>query len=204
VIAWQPARTAPIVLIDSLFTPANHRAAPGGDHLDPLVMVIGGLVLLLLAFGFWRSVIRFGLKKSLETAGLVVLGIPLTLMALAGLRRLTGFPSAGLLYPLWVVLVIIVLKIGGGWVPGPVRRLWASLFTAKVRDTHGTAHFGAARNAARHLAPTAPADAFVLGVMRDAPSSPTCSTTPARPSCSTSRARPMPSPHARAAAWATT
>jgi type IV secretory pathway TraG/TraD family ATPase VirD4 len=169
VIAWHPARTAPIVLIDSLFTPANHHATPGGDHLDPLVMVIGGLVLLVLAFGFWRSVTRFGLKKSLEAAARVVLGIPLTLMFLGALRRLTGFPSAGLLYPLWAVLVIIVLKIGGGWVPGPVRRLWASLFTATVRDTHGTAHFGAAQNAVRHLAPAAPADAFVLGVMRDAP-----------------------------------
>jgi type IV secretion system protein VirD4 len=132
-------------------------------------MVIGGLVLLVLAFGFWRSVTRFGLKKSLEAAARVVLGIPLTLMFLGGLRRLTGFPSAVLIYPLWGVLVIIVLKIGGGWVPGPVRRLWASLFTATVRDTHGTAHFGTARNAARHLAPAAPADAFVLGVMRDAP-----------------------------------
>jgi type IV secretory pathway TraG/TraD family ATPase VirD4 len=169
VIAWHPARTAPIVLIDSLFTPANHHATPGGDHLDPLVMVIGGLVLLVLAFGFWRSVTRFGLKKTLEGAARVVLGVPLTLIFLGGLRRLTGFPSAVLLYPLWIVLVLVVLRIGGGWIPGPVRRLWASLFTAAVRDTHGTAHFGTARDAVRHLAPAAPADAFVLGVMRDAP-----------------------------------
>jgi type IV secretory pathway TraG/TraD family ATPase VirD4 len=169
VIAWLPARTAPIVLIDSLFTPANHHAAPGGDHLDPLVMVIGGLVLLVLAFGFWRSVTRFGLKKPLEGAARVVLGVPLTLIFLGGLRRLTGFPSAVLLYPLWIVLVLVVLRIGGGWIPGPVRRLWASLFTAAVRDTHGTAHFGTVRIGARHLAPAAPADAFVLGVMSHAP-----------------------------------
>ena len=168
-IVWYPVRTAPVVLIDSLFAPADHHAAPAGDHLDPLVVVIGGLVLLVLAFGFWRSVTRFGLKKSLEAAARVVLGIPLTWMLLAASRKLTCFPSGVMIFPLWAVLVVVVLKVGGGWTPGPVRRLWASLFTAAARDTHGTAHFGTARIGARHLRPAAPADAFVLGVMYDAP-----------------------------------
>jgi type IV secretion system protein VirD4 len=162
-------RTAPIVLAGGVFAPADHRVVSAGNHLDPLVIIIGGLVLLVVGFGFWRAVGRYGLKQTLERAARVVLGVPLTLILLGGLRRLTGFPSAVLLYPLWAVLVIVVLKAGGMWVPGPVRRLWASLFTAKVRDTHGTAHFGTARDAVRHLAPAAPADGFVLGVLRDAP-----------------------------------
>jgi len=45
---------------------------------------------------------------------------------------------------------------GGALVPRPVRRLWASLFHAPELHTHGTAHFGTARNAARHLAPPRP------------------------------------------------
>jgi hypothetical protein len=77
-------------------------------------------------------------KQTLERAARVVLGIPLTLILLGGLRRLTGFPSPVWLYPLWIVLVVVVLKSGGGWVPGPVRRRWASLFPVNGRDTHGT------------------------------------------------------------------
>jgi type IV secretion system protein VirD4 len=168
-MAWQPVRTAPIVLAGGVFATADHRVVSAGNHLDPLVIIIGGVVLLVVGFGFWRAVSRYGLKQALERAARVVLGVPLTLILLGGLHKLTGFPSAVLLYPLWAVLVIVVLKTGGAWVPGPVRRLWASLFTAKVRDTHGTAHFGTVRDAVRHLAPAAPADGFVLGVLRDAP-----------------------------------
>lgn len=43
------------------------------------------------------------------------------------------------------------------------------MFTAPALDTHGSAAFGTARTAARHLAPAAPADAFVLGTVRGAP-----------------------------------
>jgi type IV secretory pathway TraG/TraD family ATPase VirD4 len=168
-MVWQPVRTAPIVLAGGLFATADHQGMSAGNHLDPLVTIIGGLVLLVVGFGVWRSVSRFGLKQTLERMARVVLGVPLTLILLGGLRRLTGFPSAMLLYPLWAVLVIVVLKAGGGLVPGPIRRLWASLFTAKLRDTHGTAHFGTTRDAVRHLLPAAPAVGFVLGVLRDAP-----------------------------------
>jgi type IV secretory pathway TraG/TraD family ATPase VirD4 len=133
------------------------------------VTIVAGLVLVFAALGFWGAVTRFGLKQTLERAARFVLGIPLTWMLLAAARKLTGYPAGWLIFPLWGVLVLIVLKAGGGWIPGPVRRLWASLFSTKPRDTHGSAHFGTAREAARHLAPAAPADAFVLGTMRDAP-----------------------------------
>jgi type IV secretory pathway TraG/TraD family ATPase VirD4 len=65
--------------------------------------------------------------------------------------------------------LVVVIAIGGNLVPAPIRRLWNSLFTAPARDTHGSARFGTAQNAARHLAPAVPADAFVLGTLRDAP-----------------------------------
>jgi type IV secretion system protein VirD4 len=157
---------AVIVLASGQYALAGGLEAPAVGHGFVLV---GGLVLLFAGLGFWGVVTRYGLKATLERAVLVALGVPLTWMLLAGSRALTGFPPWGLMFPLWIVLVVVVLRAGGGLVPGPVRRLWASMFTATVRETHGSAHFGTARNAARHLAPAAPADAFVLGVMRDAP-----------------------------------
>ena len=160
------ALAAAIVLASFQRALAGGLEAPAVGHGFVLV---GGLVLLFAGLGFWGAVTRFGLQATLERAVLVALGVPLTWMLLAGSRALTGFPPWGLMFPLWVVLVVVVLRAGGGLVPGPVRRLWSSLFTATVRETHGSAHFGTARNAARHLAPAAPADAFVLGVMRDAP-----------------------------------
>ncbi len=160
------ALTAAIVLASFQRAFAGGGDAPAVGHGFVLV---GGVVLLFVGLGFWGVATRYGLKATLERAVLVALGVPLTWMLLAGSRALIGFPPWGLMFPLWVVLVVVVLRAGGRLVPGPVRRLWASMFTARVRDTHGSAHFGTARNAARHLAPAAPADAFVLGVMRDAP-----------------------------------
>ena len=157
---------AAIVLAGGQHAFAGGLEAPAVGHAFVLV---GGLVLLFAGLGFWGVVTRYGLKATLERVVLAALGVPLTWMLLAESRALTGFPPWGLMFPLWVVLVVVVLRVGGGLVPGPVRRLWDSLFTARARDTHGSAHFGTARNAARHLAPAAPADAFVLGVMRDAP-----------------------------------
>jgi type IV secretory pathway TraG/TraD family ATPase VirD4 len=158
---------SPSARAGGLFAQAGDRAVPAVT--DHTLLVIAGVGLVVAAFSFWGAVSRYGLKETLERAARFVLGIPLTWMLLAGSRKLTGFPSGALIYPLWGVLVIVVLRAGGGVVPGPVRRLWASLFTVRLRDTHGTAHFGTARTAARHLAPAAPEDGFVLGVMRDAP-----------------------------------
>ena len=136
---------------------------------DHLLIIVAGLVLVFAVLGFWGAVTRFGLKQTLERAARFVLGIPLTWMLLAASRKLTGYPPGWLIFPLWGVLVIVVLKAGGGWIPGPVQRLWASMFKTAARDTHGSARFGTARDAMRHLAPAAPADAFVLGILRDAP-----------------------------------
>ena len=45
-------RTAPIVFADGVFASAGHRVASAGTHLDPLVIFIGGIVLVFVAFGF--------------------------------------------------------------------------------------------------------------------------------------------------------
>ena len=161
-----------LALAAAIVLASFQRAFAGGGEAPAVghgFVLVAGLVLLFAGLGFWGAVTRYGLKATLERAVLVALGVPLTWMLLAESRALTGFPPWGLMFPLWVLLVVVVLRAGGGLVPGPVRRLWASMFTARARDTHGSAHFGTARNAARHLAPAAPADAFVLGVMRDAP-----------------------------------
>ena len=139
---------AALVAAGGLSAQAADRAAPAIDHT---YIVVGGVVLVFAAISFWRATNRFGLKRSLEKILRFVLGIPLTWMVLSGVRRLTGFPSNGLIFPLWGLSVIVVLMAGGALVPGPIRRLWASLFGAPALHTHGTAHFGTARDAARHL-----------------------------------------------------
>jgi hypothetical protein len=157
---------AALVTAGGLSAQAASREAPASDHF---FMIVAGVVLVFAAISFWRASNRFGLKRALEKVLRFVLGIPLTLIALRGSHMLTGFPPMSLILPLWGLSVIVVLMAGGALVPGPIRRLWASLFGAPALHTHGTAHFGTARNAARHLAPAAPEDAFVLGILRDAP-----------------------------------
>jgi type IV secretory pathway TraG/TraD family ATPase VirD4 len=156
---------AALVTAGGLSAQAANREAPASDHT---YIVVAGVVLVFAAISFWRASNRFGLKRTLEKVLRIVLGIPLTWMVLSGVRELTGFPPNGLILPLWGLAVIVVLMARGALVPRPVRRLWASLFGAPALHTHGTAHFGTARDAARHLAPAAPEDAFVLGVLRDA------------------------------------
>lgn len=91
-------------------------------------------------------------------------GAPLIWLALAVIHAETGLPASGwIAFPLWFALTALFVALGSLLVPGPLRRLWASLFPPRVLETHGSAHFGTAAIGARHLAPAAPADAFVLG-----------------------------------------
>jgi hypothetical protein len=48
-MAWQLVRTTPVVLASSAFASAGHWVGPMGNHLDLLVIIIGGPVLLALA-----------------------------------------------------------------------------------------------------------------------------------------------------------
>ena len=99
-----------------------------------------------------------------------ILGMPLTWLVLALIHAETGIPaSEWVVWPLWAVLVLLVFAYGQYLVPGPVRRWFASMYPDDTPTTHGSAHFGTAAIGARHLIPAAPADAFVLGYLPDAP-----------------------------------
>ena len=99
-----------------------------------------------------------------------ILGVPLTWATLALIHAETGIPSSEwFIWPLWGGLVLLVFAYGHHLVPGPVRRWFASMYPDDTPTTHGSAHFGTAAIGACHLAPAAPADAFVLGYLPGAP-----------------------------------
>ena len=184
-IPLRPFLAAVLILADGLppfdGIPASAAAAtlatathakngePTFAHLGGGFVFLAGLMLVVAALGFRRTALRHGVKGALETALRLVLVVPLTWLPLALLHVWTGVPSGWVTVPLWLGLVVVVMAIGGKLVPGPVRRVWAALFAAPATDTHGSARFGTAATGAHHLAPAAPADAFVLGTMRDAP-----------------------------------
>lgn len=98
------------------------------------------------------------------------LGAPLVFLGLALLDGSTGILGSGwVALPLWGLLTALFVVLGGWLLPKSLHRLLASLFPIAVLDTHGSAQFGTAVLGAGHLAPAAPADAFVLGLMLDAP-----------------------------------
>jgi hypothetical protein len=127
------------------------------------------LTVLVLALGFRRLAVGQGAGPAIRSGVRLLICVPLAWLMLAVLHAVTGFPAWWIGWPLWLVLVVMLIAYGGKLVPGPFRRLGQALFTAPVRQTHGSAAFGAGHAAARHLAPATPADAFVLGTVRDAP-----------------------------------
>lgn len=96
-----------------------------------------------------------------------IFGMPFCWFVLALFHAETGWPKSGwIAWPLWLVLVALMFAFGQHLVPGALRRFFASLFHDDTPTTHGSAHFGTAATASRHLAPAASADAFVLGYIR--------------------------------------
>jgi type IV secretory pathway TraG/TraD family ATPase VirD4 len=99
-----------------------------------------------------------------------IVGLPLTWTVLAFIHAETGFPrSEWIAVPLWIVTVLLFLGYGQNLVPGFLRRWFAAGFPEVTLTTHGSARFGTAAIGARHLAPAAPADGFVLGTLRGVP-----------------------------------
>ena len=99
-----------------------------------------------------------------------IVGLPLTWVVLAYVHAKTGVPrSEWIAVPLWIVSVLLFLGYSQHLVPGFLRRWFGSGYPNIPLTTHGSAHFGTATIGARHLAPAAPADAFVLGYMPGAP-----------------------------------
>jgi hypothetical protein len=145
VIPLRLVLAAALLLAGSLSAHAENRE---------LSKIGGNFVFLAVGAVVWcsrRTAVRYGTKVALQNALKLSLGIPLTWLPLAVLLALTGFPSGWIAFPLWLVLVVVVIAIGGNLVPAPIRRFGDSLFTAPARDTHGSVRFGTAQNAARPL-----------------------------------------------------
>jgi type IV secretory pathway TraG/TraD family ATPase VirD4 len=124
---------------------------------------ITGFTVILVALGFRRFVDRLGIRGALGFSLLFVVALPLSWLPFALLHAATGWPDGWLTWLLWPVLFVVLLALGPRLLPGPLRRVWAVLFAAAPSTTHGSAYFGGAREAAGHLKPAAPTDAFALG-----------------------------------------
>lgn len=99
-----------------------------------------------------------------------IFGMPLCWLVLALFHAETGWPeSQWIAVPLFLLAVALMFAYGQNLVPSPLRRWFAAQYPDNTPNTHGSAHFGTAAIGARHLAPAAPADAFVLGYMRGVP-----------------------------------
>ena len=99
-----------------------------------------------------------------------IFGMPFCWLVLALVHAETGRPESGLIaWPLWLVMVLLMFAFGQHLMPGVLRRGFAAMYPDATSTTHGSAHFGTAAIGARHLAPAAPTDAFVLGTLRGVP-----------------------------------
>ena len=99
-----------------------------------------------------------------------IFGLPLCWLVLSLIHAETGWPASGwIAWPLFLVTAGLMFAFGQHLVPGPLRRWFGSMYPDDTPTTHGSAHFGTAAIGARHLAPAAPADAFVLGILPNAP-----------------------------------
>ena len=161
---------AAAVLAASL--PAHAATAANQDlaHIPFNVGFLFVVAVILVVIG--DKAMLLGRERHARAARRVkfILGLPLTWLALALVHAETGFPaSERVVWLLWAALVVLVFAFGQHLVPGAVRRFFASMYPDDTADTHGSAHFGTAAIGARHLAPDAPTDAFVLGLMPDAP-----------------------------------
>jgi type IV secretory pathway TraG/TraD family ATPase VirD4 len=170
-VTWlRTALAAWVFLAGSL--PAYAATAANRD-LDRIPFNVAFLVvvaLLLVAAG--DKAMLMGSNRRARAARRIkfIVGMPLCWLALALVHAETGwFASNWIALPLWLFLVVLMFAFGQHLVPGPLRRWFAAMYPDDTPTTHGSAHFGTAAIGARHLAPAAPADAFVLGILPDAP-----------------------------------
>ena len=99
-----------------------------------------------------------------------IVGLPLIWTALAFVHAETGFPrSEWIAWPLFLAALGLFLGYGQYLLPRFLRRWLAAGFPDETPTTHGSAQFGSAATGAHHLAPAAPADAFVLGILPNVP-----------------------------------
>jgi hypothetical protein len=130
---------------------------------------IGGIALFAVAVGFRPLAVRLGTAGAVEFPLLLLVTLPLSWLPLALLHAVTGWPNGWIALVLWLAVIGLLLMCGPRFLPGHFRDVWSSVFASPPLSTHGSAHFGRAQDAAAHLRPAAPDDAFALGGLRDAP-----------------------------------
>ena len=148
---------------------AQAGRALGGIPAAFFWIIAIALALVILAFP--RLYVRLGRAGAVNVSLLVLLALPLSWLPLALLHAITFWPDGWVALVLWLGLFVTLLIAGPRLLPGRLRRVWMALFSPALPPTHGSARFGTARDAAKwkHLAPTAPADAFTLGELAEAP-----------------------------------
>ncbi len=149
-------------------------AATAANHdLERIPFNVGFLVvvgMILVAIG--NRPMLMASNRRLRAARRIkfIFGMPLCWLVLSLIHAEIGWPASGwIAWPLFFVTLALMFAFGQHLVPGPLRRWFASMYPDDTPTTHGSAHFGTAAIGARHLAPAAPADGFVLGYLPDAP-----------------------------------
>jgi type IV secretory pathway TraG/TraD family ATPase VirD4 len=160
---------AGIILTGSL--PAY--AAGANRDLERIPFNLGFLVVvmtILVAIGN-RPMLMTGDRRLRAVRRIkFIFGVPLCWLVLSLIHAETGYLASNwIALPLWGLLVALMFAFGQHLVPGALRRWFAVMYPDDTPTTHGSAHFGTAAIGSRHLAPAAPADAFVLGYLPDAP-----------------------------------
>ena len=158
-----------VILVGSL--PAY--AAAANRDLERIPFNLGFLfVVAIVLVVMGDKAMLMGSDRRLRAARRIkfIFGMPLCWLVLSLIHAETGYLAANwIALPMWGLLVALMFAFGQNLVPGPLRRWFASMYPDDTPTTHGSAHFGTAAIGARHLAPAAPADAFVLGYLPGAP-----------------------------------
>ena len=143
-----------------------------------LSVIPDGLIGLLAVCAFFALIsfkprmALYGFRAALEGSLLFILVAALSWLPMVLLLSIGLLPNG--IWPglLWLALFGILFVGGHRFVPARLKNGWLSVFAifgaGQAPSTHGTAHFSEVdeATAANHLAPSAPADAFVLGWLR--------------------------------------
>ena len=143
-----------------------------------LSVIPDGLIGLLAVCAFFALIsfkprmALYGFRAALEGSLLFILAAALSWLPMVLLLSIGLMPNG--IWPglLWLALFGILFVGGHRFIPTRLKKGWLSVFAifgaGQAASTHGTAHFSAVEEATAvgHLAPSAPADAFVLGWLR--------------------------------------
>ena len=128
-----------------------------------------GVCLALALLTFPRRMAISGLGGAILGSGLFIVAAAVSWLPIVFLVAIGVLPDGVWPGLVWLLLFLVLFFRGGRFVPARLRQGWFSIFglfgARQAPVTHGSAHLGevAEATAGRHLAPEAPADAFVLG-----------------------------------------